>query len=89
MFSGDTIYVDTTPLNIYDLINTNSGLTGDTSDKIKINVDGTSITFNESGQLKTAITPLAGTKTYYVSDSSGGAVTRKLTFFNGILISED
>jgi hypothetical protein len=36
----------------------------------------------------TAITPLAGTKVYYVSDSSGGAVTRKLTFTNGILTAE-
>jgi hypothetical protein len=31
---------------------------------------------------------LSGSKTYYVSDSSGGATTRKLTFYNGILISE-
>jgi hypothetical protein len=36
----------------------------------------------------TAVTPLAGTKTYYVSDTSGGAVTRKLTFTDGILTSE-
>lgn len=35
-----------------------------------------------------ASTPLSGTKTYYVSDSSGGAVDRKLTFINGILTSE-
>jgi hypothetical protein len=35
-----------------------------------------------------AITPLAGTKVYYVSDSSGGAVDRKLTFTDGILTSE-
>ena len=34
------------------------------------------------------ITPLAGTKVYYVSDTSGGAVTRKLTFTDGILTSE-
>ena len=33
-------------------------------------------------------TPLSGTKTYYVSDSSGGAVNRKLTFVNGILTAE-
>ena len=33
-------------------------------------------------------TPLAGTKVYYVADSSGGAVTRKLTFVGGILTSE-
>ena len=31
---------------------------------------------------------LAGTKVYYVSDSSGGAVTRKLTFKDGLLVSE-
>lgn len=31
---------------------------------------------------------LSGTKVYYVSDSSGGAVTRKLTFVDGILTSE-
>lgn len=35
-----------------------------------------------------AITPLSGTKIYYVADSSGGAVTRKLTFTDGILTSE-
>lgn len=35
-----------------------------------------------------AITPLAGTKIYYVADSSGGSVTRKLTFTDGILTSE-
>jgi len=31
---------------------------------------------------------LAGTKVYYVADSSGGAVTRKLTFVDGILTAE-
>ena len=31
---------------------------------------------------------LAGTKVYYVADTSGGAVTRKLTFLNGVLTSE-
>lgn len=36
----------------------------------------------------TTITPLAGTKIYYVADSSGGAVTRKLTFTDGVLTSE-
>lgn len=34
------------------------------------------------------ITPLVGTKIYYVSDTSSGATTRKLTFTNGILTSE-
>lgn len=33
-------------------------------------------------------TPLAGSKVYYVSDTSGGAVTRKLTFTDGILTAE-
>lgn len=36
----------------------------------------------------TGISQLSGTKVYYVSDSSGGAVNRKLTFSNGVLISE-
>lgn len=31
---------------------------------------------------------LAGTKVYFVADSSGGAVTRQLTFTDGILTSE-
>jgi hypothetical protein len=31
---------------------------------------------------------LAGNKVYYVADSSGGATTRKLTFFNGILVAD-
>lgn len=31
---------------------------------------------------------LSGTKVYYVADTSGGAVTRKLTFVDGILTSE-
>jgi hypothetical protein len=37
---------------------------------------------------KGGILGLAGTKIYYVANSGGGAVTRKLTFLNGILISE-
>ena len=36
----------------------------------------------------TAITPLVGTKIYYVADSSGGAVNRKLTFVDGVLTAE-
>ena len=35
-----------------------------------------------------SIDSLAGTKTYWVSNTSGGAVTRKLTFTNGLLTSE-
>lgn len=41
-----------------------------------------------SGRLTDGPTPLAGTKVYYVSDTSGGAVTRKLTFTDGILTAE-
>ena len=33
--------------------------------------------------------PISGTKIYYVSDTSGGTVNRKLTFKDGLLISED
>lgn len=36
----------------------------------------------------TVIVPLAGTKQYYVADSSGGTVNRRLTFLNGVLTSE-
>ena len=35
-----------------------------------------------------AVAPLSGTHVYYVSDSSAGPVTRKLTFQDGILISQ-
>lgn len=48
----------------------------------------TGILYGNGASLPTAITPLAGTKVYYVSDTSGGAVTRKLTFTNGILTAE-
>ena len=41
-----------------------------------------------NGRLIDGQTPLSGTKVYYVADTSGGAVTRKLTFINGILTAE-
>jgi hypothetical protein len=41
-----------------------------------------------NGRLIDGQTPLVGTKIYYVSDTNGGATTRKLTFTNGILTSE-
>ena len=41
-----------------------------------------------NGRLIDGQTPLAGTKVYYVSDTSGGAVTRKLTFTSGVLTAE-
>lgn len=41
-----------------------------------------------NGRLIDGPTPLAGTKVYFVADSSGGAVTRKLTFTDGILTAE-
>ena len=56
--------------------------------------DGTRLTSGKipiastNGRLIDGQTPLVGTKVYYVSDSSGGAVTRKLTFIDGILTSE-
>lgn len=41
-----------------------------------------------NGRLTDGPTPLAGVKVYYVSDTSGGPVTRKLTFTDGVLTSE-
>ena len=41
-----------------------------------------------NGRLIDGQTPLSGTKVYYVADTSGGAVTRKLTFIDGILTAE-
>jgi hypothetical protein len=41
-----------------------------------------------NGRLVDGQTPLSGTKVYYVSDSSGGAVNKKLTFIDGILTAE-
>ena len=50
--------------------------------------DGTHRIRNIFTQQINSATPLSGTKTYYVADSSGGAVNRKLTFVNGILTAE-
>lgn len=52
------------------------------------NATGQLYTYNSSTRIFTLVTPLAGTKQYFVADSSGGAVTRRLTFTNGILTSE-
>ncbi|MFH2032631.1 MAG: hypothetical protein ABIJ40_18695 [Bacteroidota bacterium] len=41
-----------------------------------------------NGRLIDGPTPLAGTKVYYVSDTSGGVTNRKLTFVDGILTAE-
>lgn len=41
-----------------------------------------------TGLVVDGVQPLAGTKVYYVSDSNGGAVNRKLTFIAGILTAE-
>lgn len=46
---------------------------------VKIDVDALAAPVNSG---------LAGTKTYYVSDTNGGAVNRKLTFVDGILTAE-
>ena len=48
----------------------------------------TGIVKGNGAGIMTAVTPLAGTKVYYVSDSSGGTVNRKLTFTDGILTAE-
>lgn len=48
----------------------------------------TGILKGNGASLFTAITPLSGTKVYYVSDTSGGAVDRKLTFIDGVLTAE-
>jgi len=56
--------------------------------------DGTRLTSGKipiattNGRLIDGQTPLSGTKVYYVADSSVGSTTRKLTFINGILVSE-
>lgn len=50
--------------------------------------DFTNAIHDHNTNSKGSILGLAGTKIYYVSDSSGGTVNRKLTFLNGILISE-
>lgn len=51
-------------------------------------INGQLYYFDSTNRKYALVTPLAGTKVYYVSDSSGGAVTRKLTFTNGILTAE-
>ena len=56
-------------------------------DAVNIATSDKTFTFpNTTGTI--ALEGLAGTKVYYVSDTSGGAVTRKLTFTNGILTAE-
>jgi len=55
--------------------------------KTKINEleNALTLTYRQKLRLDNA---LQGTKTYYVADNSGGAVTRKLTFKDGILTLE-
>jgi hypothetical protein len=56
--------------------------------------DGTRLTSGKypkastNGRLIDGPTPLAGIKVYWVSDTSGGVVNRKLTFTDGILTAE-
>jgi len=42
----------------------------------------------DANGLALAVTPLAGTKVYYVADALSGENTRKLTFTDGILTAE-
>lgn len=78
-FTTDDLFftITTGPTRVGFIFNNGANLT---SGKIPIS--------STNGRLIDGQTPLAGTKVYYVSDSSGGAVTRKLTFIDGILTSE-
>ena len=78
-FTTDDLYftITTGPARKGIVLNDGSNLT---SGKIPI--------ATTNGRLIDGPTPLAGTKVYYVSDSSGGEVTRKLTFTDGILTGE-
>ena len=49
----------------------------------------TALISNDSRLLALETAGLTGIRVYYVSDTPGGATTRKLTFTNGILTSED
>lgn len=59
---------------------------GTTSSTLIAGVTG--VLYGNGASPITSIPPLAGTKVYWVSDSSGGLINRKLTFQNGVLISE-
>lgn len=62
----------------------------ESSSSIPLNIDRSLVGrgFVKGTSYFAGITPLTGAKVYYVADSSGGAVTRKLTFTNGILTSQ-
>lgn len=47
--------------------------------------NGMILIYNSTTKVWTLTQSLTGTKVYYVSDTNGGAVNRKLTFQNGIL----
>lgn len=67
-----------------------SGTVNTTAEAGAMEYDGTDLFFTNGTptRKKVAMKGLAGTKVYYVSDSSGGTVDRKLTFTNGILTAE-
>lgn len=65
-----------------------TGVTTDASLKVSDLTSGKYPIASTGGQIVDGPAPLAGTKIYYVADSSGGATTRKLTFTDGILTSE-
>jgi len=52
------------------------------------NLTASRVVLTDASSNLTTQSYLAGTKVYYVSDSSGGTVNRKLTFTNGILTAE-
>ena len=69
----------------------NGGVTLSSAEAGAVEWDGTNLYLTQtSGPTRktVAYTGLSGTKVYYVSDSSGGTVNRKLTFTNGILTAE-
>ena len=47
--------------------------------------NGQILIYNSTTKVWTLTQSLTGTKVYYVSDTNAGAVTRKLTFVNGVL----
>ena len=49
---------------------------------------GMHLIYNSTTRVWTLVQGLAGAKVYYVADTSGGAVTRKLTFTDGVLTAE-
>jgi hypothetical protein len=92
LLTGDEAFVVDAILKVGAGLNAKAQL-GDNAGANKfciLDSDGTEVASinSDGGLILASQSPLAGTKNYYVADSSGGAVTRKLTFINGILTAE-